>query len=130
MLIRNIKGKLEQLHELYGRDQELPDILDALNLRLLRAREMYGKAESIPRMVSGLYDKLDRIRALYGNDQTIDLILDEIIARRMMFNSMVELLSKTMVTSDEHDQIKMMERHFRLYVRDLTLKHRAKQQGS
>jgi hypothetical protein len=53
-------------------DQELPDILDGLNIRLSRAREMYGPERSIHTVVSGLYDKLDQIRLLCGPNRTIE----------------------------------------------------------
>lgn len=39
----DLKGRLDQLHGLYGRDQSLPDILDGLNNRLGYARELYGR---------------------------------------------------------------------------------------
>jgi hypothetical protein len=38
---------LEQLDELYGRDQSLPDILDGLSSRLARARQLYGPGRSL-----------------------------------------------------------------------------------
>jgi hypothetical protein len=63
------KARLDQLHNLYGRDQSLPDILDGLNKRLSQARTLYGPEQSLPAVVSGLYEKLDELRNLYGSDR-------------------------------------------------------------
>jgi hypothetical protein len=109
----------EQLHRLYGYNHDIPDILDGLNARLIRARQMYGPTRSIPIVVSGLYDKLDRLRQLYGPDLTAEEILDGLIERKLQLNRLVEMQSKVMVSTDEHAE-QLLKRQFSRYVYGLS----------
>jgi hypothetical protein len=116
MLNTNITDRLEKLQGLYGQGQELPDILDGLNIRLSRAREIYGPDRSIQTVVSGLYDKLDHIRLVYGPDRTIEDILDDLVVRRTVVNHLIKLMSKPVVTVAEADEIQAIKRQWNQYL--------------
>ena len=77
----DIRAKLDKLHCLYGRDKNLGDILDGINMRLARARRLYGPGASVPMVVKGLYDQLDELRKLY-RPKSIEEILAGLIDRK------------------------------------------------
>jgi hypothetical protein len=108
----NIVDRLEKLKGLYGKGQELPDILDGLNIRLSRARELYGPERSIQTVVSGLYDKLDHIRLVYGPNRTIEDILDNLVVRQTVLNHLIKLMSKPVVTVAEAEEIQAIKRRW------------------
>ena len=115
----DLRARLDKLHDLYGHDQSLKEILDGLNTRLVRARQIYGPERSLPAVVSGLYDQLDELRQLYGAE-SIEGVLASIIDRKKRLNRLVELRSKVMVTDQEHHEIRYLERMFKRYVYSLT----------
>jgi hypothetical protein len=88
----DLTASLDQLHNLYGRNQPLLPIIQGLST-LARPRQLYGPGRSLPFVVSGLYDKLDELCRLYGSELAED-VLDDVIAWRKRFNRLVELQSK------------------------------------
>lgn len=115
---REVRERLDHLHELFGRDQSLPDILDGLIMRLSEARILYGPDRSLPEAVSGIYYLLDELRKLYGSD-SVEEILTDIINRRKRLNRLVELKSMGWVTTEQHHEIEYLERVRGRYVDDL-----------
>jgi hypothetical protein len=69
-------------------------------------------------VANGLYDKLDALRLLYGSE-FVEEVLDGIIDRKRRLNRLVELKSKVIVTVDEQDEIRFLERLFKRYVYNL-----------
>jgi hypothetical protein len=88
----NIVDRLEKLQGPYGRGQELPDILEGLNIRLSRACE------------------------LYGPDRTIKDILDDLIVRRTVLNHLIKLMSELVVTVEEAEEIRAIKRRWNEYL--------------
>jgi hypothetical protein len=115
---REVRERLDRLHELFGRDQSLLDILDGLIMRLGEARILYGPDRSLPEAVSGLYYLLDELRKLYGSD-SIEEIVSGIIDRKRRLNRLVELKSIGWVTAEQHHEIEYLERVQRRYFDNL-----------
>jgi anion-transporting ArsA/GET3 family ATPase len=68
--------------------------------------------------VNALHDKLDALRLLYGSE-FVEEVLDGIIDRKRRLNRLVQLKSKVIVTVDEQDEIRFLERLFKRYVYNL-----------
>jgi hypothetical protein len=117
---RIIRARLNQLHELYGRDQPLPDLLDGVRIRLERARSFYGGERSLLEVFGRVYAQLDELHQLYGSEP-LEEILDGIIERKKRLNRLVELQSKVVVASDEELELQFLRRLFRLYVYRLAM---------
>jgi hypothetical protein len=98
----------------------IPDILDGLNARLVRARQLYGPNRPMAAIVGAIYAKLDRLRQLYGSND-IEGILDGIIERKERLNRLVEVQSKTIATIAEQEEIQMILRQFRRHIHNLTI---------
>jgi hypothetical protein len=123
-----ILDRLDKLHELYGHDQSLPDILDGINTRLERARQLYGYEKPIPEIVNSIYYQLDELRKLYGSE-CVEEILDGIIDRKKRLNRLIELKSKGMLSVDEHHEIGYIERLRQRYV-DCLAKQKAQSRAT
>jgi hypothetical protein len=114
----DIRAKIDKLHCLYGRDKNLGDILDGINMRLARARRPYGPGASVPLIVKGLYNQLDELRKLC-RPKSIEEILAGLIDRKKRFNRLVELQSKALVSDEEKQEIKHLRRMFTRYLYQL-----------
>jgi hypothetical protein len=108
----DLRDRLDELHGIFGRDQEMPDILRGLTTRLTRARQLYGPNRSLPAVVSGLYDKLDELRRLYGSE-SIEPVLDEVIAWRKRFNRLIELQNQIVLNTLDYEEMRAIQREFR-----------------
>jgi hypothetical protein len=108
----DLTARLDELHGLFGRDQEMPDILRGLSTRLTRARQFYGPNRSLPEVVSGLYDKLDELRKLYGSE-SVESVLDEVIAWRKRFNRLIELQNQIGMSPLDYEEMRAIQRQFR-----------------
>jgi len=75
---REVRERLDHLHEIFGHDQSLLDILDGLIMRLGEARVLYGPDRSLPEAVSGIYYLLDELRKLYGCDSIEEILVGAI----------------------------------------------------
>lgn len=119
----DLRAKLDELHALYGRNQQLAEIISGLNTRFVRAREMYGPQRSLPEVVTGICDKLDNVRRLYsriyGYDLSMEEILDIIMLHARRLSRLVELQSQTRVSSAEQEEIEFLRRMTRRYVYEL-----------
>jgi hypothetical protein len=113
-----ILDRLDKLHELYGHEQSIPDILDGIITRVERARQLYGNERSLPDVVNGIYYQLGELLQLYGTD-SIEEILAGYIDRKKRLNRLVELKSKGTLTFDEHHEIEYLERLRQRRVDDL-----------
>jgi hypothetical protein len=110
-LERGVCARLDRLHELFGRDQSLLDMLDGLITRLAAARQLYGPGRSLAMVVSGIYSQLDELRHLYGSDSAEDM-LALVIARKKRLNRLVELQTKALATDDENQEIEYLIKQY------------------
>ena len=74
-------------------------------------------------VVNGLYDKLDRVRKVHGIDQAIEGTFDDLIARRVVLNHLIELMSKPLVTVDEVEKIQIIKKQWNRYLYNPAMKN-------
>jgi hypothetical protein len=115
MFNQDLADKLEKLHNLYGRDHAMPDIIGGLNTRLERARTIYGPTLQIPIIVNGIYDKLDQVRRIFRSDQ-VEPALDNIITLHRWLDHLIDLLAKPIVTKEEEEQIRLFRQQWTRYL--------------